>query len=730
MNDAIDEILNSITLPSAQIPIMPGTVSPPVIGLTATGFTALSFYGGYLEVTFTIPDGQNYAVTLTDLRINSIRSSGSSYTLNSGNRTATARFLLDDQTLTNSFALSISYTASGISGLPGALNTKIAFSGTEKLKSVKGVTFSPVNNSLGAGDADDIDPGLPSEFVQAVIKNGSITLDTSDALQGINLDMSGLNIRQQDNGSAPSYTENGRTETLNAGLNLSWLPNTVTASLAGQKLNRNEIKIRGSYKLSVADQANTEITFNENGALELNVSFDMESFSAVYINGRQIIDDFNGSQDSTFDLSLGDLGQTVTSIKITEVGAELTFRPSPISGLNLTIKAPKFNVDKTHPVAAGANRFTSELPFDYDLTDTKNSTVEFELLLSSSGSAASVLKLTDITLNQEVTIIDCTPKAIFEWDRATINPQAAAGDNDFTKGTFPGKNDAPFSLAGNDLEDILKTIQFDNIKGYLFFSGPELASGNNINLKLQSFPKSSSPEYIYGTSAGGGAIEFIQTVLKMPEEGKPFTENIDTIRSSTGGFIDFTSTFNRMLDGDPLSIEYEMDFGNGLIITKDQVFGENGVSVFKADLVIVVPLKLTPEPGQAAEIDVTKYMGDMIGKNLLDFTEDMGEGIDISFNTLTLNIGLTGAPMEGGSLVIERDAGKDGAYGADAQVPPISFDGKDISIHLAPYLGDSRKFTLKGIKLRIEDGGYLQVPRGFSLVNLNVNAGVDVTYNF
>ncbi|MDR2742807.1 MAG: hypothetical protein LBB98_11740, partial [Treponema sp.] len=137
--------------------------------------------------------------------------------------------------------------------------------------------------------------------------------------------------------------------------------------------------------------------------------------------------------------------------------------------------------------------------------------------------------------------------------------------------------------------------------------------------------------------------------------------------------------------------------------------------VFKADLVLVVPLQLNAVAG-GSNIDVTGYLGGLAGDDLLGFTKDMGD-MAVSFNTLTLNIGLTGALMEEGELVITIDGRDD----------PISFDfnSNDISIALGPYLGPSQNFTIQKIELHIEKGGGLKIPRGLSLLSVGVKAGVD-----
>jgi hypothetical protein len=709
MSKVITNILNKITFPAVPVPVLPGSSALPPLDIPVQGFTSLSFYSGYIEVTFSMPSGQNNTVTLSNLKINSIPSGQSTYTLNAGNTTVTATFPLTDQTLTSPLALSVSYSAN----FSGSLNTAIKFSNDVKLKTAKGVSFDAVSGqSLGEGAGDIISlDGLPPEFVQGTVKEGSITLDTS-AIKGISLDLSNASISQQDNAANPSY----EGASIKEGLNISGPgPGQQFISLAGKKINSGSVKTTGAYSASVSDGGAAEITFSSSGALEIPVSFDLQSFSAIYINGQKIIDDFNNGSDSKIEIPLGDLSKTVNSIKINKIGAELTFGETAISGLDLTVTSGEFEVNKKHPVEKGVKEFTNDAPFTYDLTGNPvNFTLEFS---AANSGTIPILMLPDITAGKEISIIDCQPRVIFDWAEAVINPSEGGTGNDFASGEFPKKGDDPFSLGDSeDLEKFLKGFEFEKINGYLFFSGPPLdAEGITLTLKREGD----------SGSIWDGPISIGQNVPKLPEAGKSFETDIANLNADgVNGPMDFASTLNAMLKGENLRIEYSMDFGNGITIKKEDL-AEEGAKVFKADLALVLPLSLTAGTN-GATIDVTEYLGEIAGKDLLSFTKDIGN-MDVSFNTLTLNVGLTGALMEGGSLAIERDANKDGVQDPSFSVP---LSGKNVSIKLADHLGPSQKFTLKSIKLKIDPDGRLKIPQELSLVSVSVNAGVDVIYDF
>jgi hypothetical protein len=209
----------------------------------------------------------------------------------------------------------------------------------------------------------------------------------------------------------------------------------------------------------------------------------------------------------------------------------------------------------------------------------------------------------------------------------------------------------------------------------------------------------------------------------MPGEDQPFTEDITKQGlSSTTEAIDFTETFNGMIAGTPLTIKYEINFGDELIIENDP---DAGPQVLKAELALLVPLKLKPSGTDDATIDVTKHMGEMKNKNLLDFAENTGDGTQISFTTLRLDVKLNGSV--GGKLIIERDKNKDGV---DADHLTIALNRQNIPIDLTGQLGPNQSFTPTGLKLKIDKDGYLQIPRGLSLLQMSVNADVDFTYDF
>jgi hypothetical protein len=707
MSSAKEDILRNINFAPPPIPIIPGSYSQSQnLTIPATGFTSLSFYDGTIKVTFSMP--ASASVTFSSLKINSISASGQPSTASNGStKTVTASFPLKNQTLTSPLTLSFSYSASGASS--GSLSTKIEFSNPQ-IKTAKGVSFNSVNGDL---ENETINLNLPPEFIQGVISQGAIILDTS-AASGINIDLGGLTIKQ-DNITTRGHETGLTVSGLKAGNN----------DIAGKKLNKNQIKVQGRY--SVPAQRDTEITFNMRGELEIPVAFAIEKFSTVYINGETIIKNFNDGEDSTIEISLAGLSKTVKSIEIQEAGVDLTFGNSALKGLSLAVESDEFKVKHTEPIEEGKKRFTNKTsnkdsPFPFDVAGNPKAT--FELTLSSSSGTDQILELTNITPGEEVTIIDCNSEVVFEWEKAVIDPKSApasGGGNDFTQGTFPEEGE-PFSLSEGDLADILKEFSFEGINGYVFFNGPKV--DQKITLTLTAFPNAQNPRQLWDEK---NKITLGQTPLKLPKDGDPFTVDIEDTDNSEGinGPIEFDETFNRMLGGEGLQIAYNMDIPE-ITITKEMVSGDDGAKVFKADLVIIVPLKLKPAK-DVATIDATKYLGGMTNKNLLSFAENTGGSMQMSFTTLKLNINLSGAPMEKGKVIIERDAVKDKAAGLS--IPPVFLNGGSININLADYMGDNQSFTLTGVKLQIEKGGYLQVPRGLSLLSLSVNAGVDVTYD-
>ncbi|MDR2247231.1 MAG: hypothetical protein LBE17_11290 [Treponema sp.] len=735
MKDTIADILEGINFPVPDIRGIAGNISPPAIGIPATGFTSLSFYEGSLVLTLSlsIPDDPDTSVTVSNLRINSIPAAGQSQTIKA-NISPEVSFPLKDATLDNPLSLSFSYTADAAF----TLQASIKFSDDVKLKNAKGVSFTTVSGSPLKESTIDLD--VPAEFIQATVAAGSIKLDTS-ALKGVNLDLSEIKIVQDANDAAPSYTDDaGNEKELKAGLDCS-NPASGTFNLGKKKINPKPIKPTGEYSLKVANQSNTDITFNEKSELEIPVSFAVDRFSEVYVDGKTVLDDFHdpNANYKKIPVDLTDLAQTVSSIKIKEVGVAVLFGESRIGGLNLTIKSEKFKVDKMEEVKQSQTpvNFTnvttakggSENAFDYNVANNSEPTFEITLASSNGDGEIPVLRLTNIIPGQEVPIIDCQPSLVFDWESATVKPDAALGDgNNFAKGKFPAEGEEGFSLGNSDLGNLLDGIAFEDIKGYLFFSGPAPGENDKITLDLTAYPDTATKDELSNTRE----IKLIQNPLALPNGDKPFTANVAGLESSLVEdpdkdeykHLDFTSTFNRMLGGENLSIAYEMDFGSGLTIQNQAA----GVKVFKADLVLVVPLKLTSKQGETAEIDVTEYLGGMQNKNLLSFMDDMGQ-LDVSFNTLTLDINLSGAPLKNGKLSIERAASD---HAGEYQTVKIPLNSSNIRLPLAQYLGSNQRFTPIKVALQLGDStntGTLQIPRGLSFLSLSVNAGVDATFD-
>jgi hypothetical protein len=718
MSGTITDIVDGISFPKLRpVPFMQnhGTVAMQPISIAVKGFRSLSFYEGYLAVTFSVSflnDNLYGKVTLRDLKINSISSAAASYTLTAGSPKVEVLFPLKNEMLDNSFLLSFSMS----SNAGGELASEIGFSRDIKLKTAKGVSFSPISGRNL--NADEIAAGVPPEFVQARIESGFIILDTS-AMKGINLGLNGIRISQDDNNDAPLYKGQGLKEGLGSVASQGGVFNA-----AGQKFNPKPIKIGGIYSMSAADRNSTEITFTEDEKLEIPVSFALKKFGEVYVNGQKIIEEFN-QKNGTIEEPLGALSQTVSAFMINEAGVELTFGESRIEGLNIHVQSEQFKVNKSESITPGKKMFTNvssnnESPFYFKAAE--NPTVTFNLALSAqkSGGTSSVLKLPSMTPGEEVVIIDCQPKVVFDWEEAVVKPQAASGTNTFTAGKFPA-NGETFSLAGRDLEKFLNNIEFEEVKGYLFLSGPK-SFGDGKTLTLTSFPGTA-----WAISPEPRTITMLSEPLRLPEEDQPFTENISKLKSSIKP-VDFTGTFNRMLPGGgaykgkPLSIAYSMNLGNEFTIKKDDVEGGDGIKSIKADLVIILPLKLKAGKG-GAEIDMTEYLGEMKGRNLLSFTDT--DQSEISFNALTLNISLSGSPVQGGQLIIERNTNVDGT---DKQIAPVNLGAQNIRIALAEYL-TGQKFTLEAVRLKLDEGGSLQISRGLCLLSIGVTAGLDATFD-
>jgi hypothetical protein len=704
MRSTIGEILSGISHPPVEVNFYTYQINIPL-----AGFTSLSFHSGYLEITFGIPEGQNYTVSLYNLRVNNrISSEASVYDLNPWQRTVTVSFPLNGETLTNSLSLSY-YSPSYLPGNTMSVQTRIR-NGAIINKAV-GARFSLINDASLPNAPMDLN--MSSELIQAEIGAGSVAFTTS-ALKGIRLSFgSDTKLIQEPNPDAPTDYDGKNLQT---GLDAVLVAGGVT-NLQGKLLNSKAVKVAGTYSMEVSDPNASEITFNQNGELEIPIDFSLESFSSVYIDSRVIIDNFNKSGGNIVKESLGSLGDTVSELTYEKAGIEFAFGKKVIEGLNLTVGSPTFFLHgpQTKSIKQDTKQEYYEEYNPYrTLVPTPDTEIEFSLNISAAESS-NILMLENVNAGEEVTVLECTAKFIFQWKTATLQ----GGDNTVVEGDFPADGGASFSLGGDSgFTSILKDLKFSDIKGYLFFIGPDLGQ-TDIRLDLTSYPDSENKIKI----SDNAKIEVRQDELIWPENNEPYTDDIATKSPSMDNPMDFTETFNRMLpskdspDGESLHMRYKMDFGSGgFTISNDDNLS---VKVFKTILVIVIPLELEAQDNDA-RLNLSDQLEGMIGENLLSFTEqDEDDSMKISVDPMTLNIELTGTPLGENSKIIIETWGD-----------PVEIGMKNnhrISFPIADHLDDFGEFVPRKIELLIAKGESLKITQGLSILKFGLNVGVDVT---
>ncbi|MDR3130217.1 MAG: hypothetical protein LBU18_01585 [Treponema sp.] len=746
MTEAQDSIVaqTDFSVFPAPIPLagMNSTVGP--VSVPTTGFRSLTFYDGSIVMKISTTGGALiHSMKLNDIDAD-IDPTGE---VTGVTNEITATFPLKDKTLVSgNIELSFTYNApASVPSSPSGLATMTVKD--TKLEGARIKTAEGVN--LGGFSNKDVNETLnfdmPSEFVQAIIEKGSLSFEAK--ANGFDINISGITVSQAANESAPEY--GGRQ--LNAGLSISNLSPGVN-ELAGQFLNSKEITIGG--QCAAEDQHNVDLSFDEKGGMEIPVAFKIEKFKSVYINGQTIIDNFKANELTAVEVDLGSLGRTVTKISINETGVLLHFGKSSLEGLFLEVNCTPFHVFNREPVEEGDKRFTNRTKegpsderegFDFDLSNPENKKIRFDIELEAGGgSSVPVLELNDIVPGEEVTVIDCTPEVIFDWEYVEIDPGTAEQgsgssiSNGFSSGVFPKTKS--FDLKeSDDLTTILADLAFehDAVKGYLVLTGPPLEEKPKMYLTMNALYNDADPNAAdnptIGTSETHVSFGTERLILSDESQGAVYTKTIAANAASGGsvnGPYDFTPVFNNLIGGLDLRIKYKV------VIPKIKIYKETlentDVKIFRADLIIIVPLTLAPKTddnNDGANIDLTGYMGDMIGSNLLGFTEDTGNAA-VTFNTAALNIGLSGTPIEKGEIRIKRDTAKDGGGEALPDLEPIKLDDRNIALNLSDYLGSKQSFTITNIALHIAEDGRLNVPKGLSLLSINLNAGVDVTYEF
>lgn len=400
------------------------------------------------------------------------------------------------------------------------------------------------------------------------------------------------------------------------GLNIT--DKTVTdnvISLAGQKLNTNNINLTGSIKIEAIDAT---IDFTQ----ELNVSagVKIKKFDSVSLSDSVIPQDILTQE---FSYSLADIAEYVNQIKFNKIGLALKLcNGLPLDAtmkinstfLEITNKEEDFPGNQTDLPPEARDIGAS------DITKNISDTTEFDLAISiEMPSSNGVITLNDITTGTDYKFYG-QADLIIDWE--SVNFKIPDDYSGFA-GSFPEEGSDPFDLSA--LTNILgDDITLSGIKPKLYISsdllsneGP-LAGAEIQAVMIASYTKDEVPitKYLVGSADNSTKVEIVDnpelnvmenSLVKgtLPKASLELTGLEDVL---TSGATDIKLEYDFKLGG----TTEEGNLSDGITIKKESLDGLSQTSEINISLLIDLPIIFAVKPNEAgyAAFDIISLMNE------------------------------------------------------------------------------------------------------------------------
>ena len=400
------------------------------------------------------------------------------------------------------------------------------------------------------------------------------------------------------------------------GLNIT--DKTVTdnvISLAGQKLNTNNINLTGSIKIEAIDAT---IDFTQ----ELNVSagVKIKKFDSVSLSDSVIPQDILTQE---FSYSLADIAEYVNQIKFNKIGLALKLcNGLPLDAtmkinstfLEITNKEEDFPGNQTDLPPEARDIGAS------DITKNISDTTEFDLAISiEMPSSNGVITLNDITTGTDYKFYG-QADLIIDWE--SVNFKIPDDYSGFA-GSFPEEGSDPLDLSA--LTNILgDDITLSGIKPKLYISsdllsneGP-LAGAEIQAVMIASYTKDEVPitKYLVGSADNSTKVEIVDnpelnvmenSLVKgtLPKASLELTGLEDVL---TSGATDIKLEYDFKLGG----TTEEGNLSDGITIKKESLDGLSQTSEINISLLIDLPIIFAVKPNEAgyAAFDIISLMNE------------------------------------------------------------------------------------------------------------------------
>lgn len=400
------------------------------------------------------------------------------------------------------------------------------------------------------------------------------------------------------------------------GLNIT--DKTVTdnvISLAGQKLNTNNINLTGSIKIEAIDAT---IDFTQK--LNVSAGVKINKFDSVSLSDSVIPQDILTQE---FSYSLADIAEYVNQIKFNKIGLALKL----CNGLPLdaTMKINSTFLEITNKEEDFPGNQT-DLPTEArdigasDITKNISDTTEFDLAISiEMPSSNGVITLNDITTGTDYKFYG-QADLIIDWE--SVNFKIPDDYSGFA-GSFPEEGSDPLDLS--TLTNILgNDITLSGIKPKLYISSDLLSNeGPLAGAEIQAVMKASytkdegtKTKYLVGSADNSTKVEIVDNPeLNVMENSlvkgtlpKASSELIGLEEVLTSGAPDIKLEYDFKLGG----ATKEGNLSDGITIKKESLDGLSQTSEINISLLIDLPIIFAVKPNEAgyAAFDIISLMNE------------------------------------------------------------------------------------------------------------------------
>lgn len=571
-------------------------------------FDAAKFTGGTAIKDFT---GNVDYTNLTSISMNDaiVYKEGNSDLVNGTNLTTSLN--LSNKTLPKDICLVLNVSFEGGDGNSSVtITTQNSKFSDITLKKVTGFnTTAPVEVDFPAIEPIELADGL-EDLKGAVIgsgeSDGQISFSIDNLPGGVTTTtIISLNQADSEYNSITYY-----------GLNIT--DKTVTdnvISLAGQKLNTNNINLTGSIKIEATDAT---IDFTQ----ELNVSagVKIKKFDSVSLSDSVIPQDILTQE---FSYSLADIAEYVNQIKFNKIGLALKLCNGLPLDATMKINSTFLEITNKEEDFPGTQ---TDLPTEArdigasDITKNISDTTEFDLAISiEMPSSNGVITLNNITTGTDYKFYG-QADLIIDWESVNFKiPEDYSG----FAGSFPEEGSDPLDLS--TLTNILgNDITLSGIKPKLYISSDLLSNegplaGAEIQAVMKaSYTKDEVPitKYLVGSADNSIKVEIVDNPELNVMENSLVKGTLPEASSELTGLEEVLTS------GAPdIKLEYDFKLGgttkegklsDGITIKKESLDGLSQTSEINISLLIDLPIIFAVKPNEAgyAAFDIISLMNE------------------------------------------------------------------------------------------------------------------------